>query len=233
MERIEKFNNITLYLGDSREILSKLIKNDNQISALITDPPYGIREAWGKAKTRTAGFAKRNSKYLKDYGKNKWDNNPIEYSFIEKLLKWTKYQIIFGGNYYPLPPTSCWLIWDKLTDGNDFADCEMAWTNFDRAIRIKRFLWRGCIRKERHILRIHPTQKPIEIMEWCLTQLPEDTNLIFDPFLGSGTTAIAALKLSSILNPEWSFIGIEANLEYFEMACKRIKLELRKPNLLR
>jgi DNA modification methylase len=127
--------------------------------------------------------------------------------------------IIWGGNYFDLPPTRCVLVWDKNNAGRDFADFEMAWTNLDQVAR-------------RMILRpmnmdggkVHPTQKPVALMEWCLGFLP-NAETILDPFMGSGTTLVACAKLGR------KGIGIELDPDYFEIACKRVQAAYDQPDL--
>jgi site-specific DNA-methyltransferase (adenine-specific)/modification methylase len=136
-----------------------------------------------------------------------------------------KTQIIFGGNYYALPPTSCWLVWDKLNGDTDFADCELAWTNMKKAVRRIRFLWNGCVRGNGEKRGDHPTQKPVNVMSWCLAQLPADTRSVLDPFMGSGTTGVAC-ALAGL-----SFTGIEREERYFEAACRRIAEAYKQPRL--
>lgn len=128
-------------------------------------------------------------------------------------------------NYYDLPPTSCWLVWDKLNGNSDFADCELAWTNLPKAVRRIRFLWNGCMRRERDIDREHPTQKPVDVMKWCIEHLPTPNTTILDPFMGSGTTLVAAQKLGR------TGIGIEREPKYFDIACRRIEQAMRQPDL--
>lgn len=224
-QRIEQLaDGVTLYLGDCREILPSLGKVD----AVVTDPPYGIGEAAGKAKTRTSGLATkfRNAQiYRRDYGDDAWDDKPIDAETMNLVCDSAQWAVIFGGNYYALPPTSCWLIWDKLNGETDFADCEMAWTNFPKAVRRIRWLWNGCMRMERNVEREHPTQKPIEVMKWCLEHVPPPASKILDPFMGSGTTGVAAVKLGR------KFIGIEIEPKYFDIACRRISEALKQPDM--
>jgi len=125
------------------------------------------------------------------------------------------YQAFFGGNYFTLPPTSCWLVWDKLNGKNDFADCELAWTNWPKAVRRLQWLWNGMIRQGNEE-RFHPTQKPLEVMKWVIELCPK-ADSVLDPFMGSGTTGVAAIQLGR------KFIGIERDERYFEIACKRIE----------
>lgn len=219
----EIIGNATLYLGDCLEILPTL----NKVDAVITDPPYGIGEAAGKAKTRTSGLTSkiRNAQeYRRDYGDSNWDDKTADEAVSLAISKATN-SIVFGGNYYDLPPTSCWLIWDKLNGTTDFADCELAWTNLKKAVRIKKLLWNGCMRAERHIERVHPTQKPIGIMEWCAGHLPPNSSTILDPFMGSGTTGVACMNLGR------KFIGIEIEPKYFEIACERIEQAQKQQRL--
>lgn len=109
--RKEVIGDCELYLGDCAEILPTLPKVD----AVVTDPPYGIGEAAGKAKTRTSGLtsALRGRDYRKDYGDDSWDDEPVSQELMDAVRKKSRWQIIFGGNYYELPPTPCWLVWDK------------------------------------------------------------------------------------------------------------------------
>lgn len=123
--RKEVIGAATLYLGDCRDILPTLAKVD----AVITDPPYGI----GEAKADNASRSKLAAS--KDYGADAWDDQPVPSDLMDAVVKAGKWAIVFGGNYYPMPPSSCWLVWDKLNGDNDFADCELAWTNWPKAVR--------------------------------------------------------------------------------------------------
>ena len=205
---------VELYLGDCREILPTL----GQLEAIVTDPPYGIGEAAGKNKSRGLLAVS------KDYGDLAWDNAPPPAWLIAMLRDMSRYQIIFGGNYYDLPPSSCWLVWDKKNGNTDFADCELAWTNLPKAVRKIEWLWHGMIRKGSDV-REHPTQKPLGVMAWALDQLPADVKRVCDPFMGSGTTGIAAIQKGV------QFVGIEREAPYFETACKRLDEALRAPKL--
>jgi len=206
---------VTLYLGDCREILPTLGKVD----AVVTDPPYGIGEAAGKNKSRSLLAVS------KDYGNFDWDNAPPAPWLLGLCRDISKWQIIFGGNYFDLPPSSCWLVWDKKNGNTDFADCELAWTNMPKAVRRIEWLWHGMIRKGSDV-REHPTQKPLGVMSWALDQLPADVRLVCDPFMGSGTTGVAAVTRGL------SFIGIEREPSYFETALARVSEALERPSLL-
>lgn len=202
---------MTLYLGDCREILPAI----GNVDAIVTDPPYGI----DAAKRGTIGTSKKAA--VRDYGAADWDAEPIDAAMVGLLLSCSRWQIIFGGNYFELGPTSCWLIWDKQNTG-DFADAEMAWTNLPKAVRLIQWRWNGMIRKGSDE-RVHPTQKPEGVMRWCIGHLPGDATLICDPFMGSGTTGVAAVKEGR------GFIGIEREPVYFEAAIKRVREALAAP----
>ena len=196
----------TLYNADCREVLPTLVKVDS----VITDPPYGIGEASKNHKSRGKLAA------AIDYGKSDWDDAPPDSGLIDSIVGAGDTAILFGGNYFNLPPSSCWLVWDKVNGSNDFADCELAWTNLQRSVRMFRHQWNGMLRdSERGIQRVHPTQKPVALMEWCIHLIEPAT--ILDPFMGSGTTGVAAA------NTGRAFIGIEREPKYFDIACKRIE----------
>lgn len=206
---------VTLYLGDCREILPALPRVD----AVVTDPPYGIGES-GK------NFASRSKLANADkYERSDWDNAPAAPEVIAAVRRLSKWQVIFGGNYFDLPPTTCVLVWDKMGPANDFADCELAWTNLPKAVRRIRYLWNGMIREEKDIPREHPTQKPLGVMKWAIEHIPPPATLILDPFMGSGTTGVAAVKLGR------KFIGIEIEPKYFDIACRRISEALKQPDM--
>lgn len=204
--KVETIGNATLYLGDAQIVLPTLPMCD----ALVTDPPYGIGESAGKNASRGKLAV------AKDYGNKSWDDNPIPQWLIDCAISRAKHSIIFGGNYYALPPSSCWLVWDKENGANDFADCELAWTNLQKAVRRIQYQWNGMLRANNEPRGDHPTQKPVQVMEWALMQLPEGCKTILDPFMGSGTTGVAAANLGM------NFIGIEREPEYFEAACRRM-----------
>jgi site-specific DNA-methyltransferase (adenine-specific)/modification methylase len=222
--RKETIGNCTLYLGDSAEIFPDL----GWFDACVTDPPYGIGESAGKAKTRTSGLTSRIKaahEYKRDYGDDDWDDAPPPKALIDMIRKTSKYQIIFGGNYFELPPTSCWLVWDKLNGKTDFADCELAWTNMTKAVRRIQFLWNGCMRQNGEKRGDHPTQKPVGVVKWAIGHLPKDVVTIIDPFMGSGTTGVACVELGKV------FVGIEREEKYFDAACRRIAAASYTPDM--
>jgi site-specific DNA-methyltransferase (adenine-specific) len=186
--------NARLICGDCMEVLPTLPKVD----ACITDPPYGIN-----ANKQTLGKGKKEFVRGSD-----WDDSAPEIALCvgagELLCFW-------GGNYFSdqLPVTNDWLIWHKKNDGRSFSECEMAWTNFGKQTRHISHNWSG---EEKN----HPKQKPLPIMLWCIEQAG-NPKTILDPFMGSGTTGVAAIQLGR------SFIGIEREPKYFDIACKRIE----------
>lgn len=206
---------IEIYCGDCRDIMPTLPKFD----ACVTDPPYGIGESAGKNKSRGCAAKAR------DYGNLDWDNGTVDQTLINSCVNSSVSCILFGGNYYAMPPTTCWLIWDKLING-DFADCELAWTNLKKAVRRIQYRWNGMIRQNNEPRGDHPTQKPVGVMKWCISQLPDTAITIFDPFMGSGTTGVAAVKMGR------KFTGIEREEKYYDIARRRIEDAMRQPDLL-
>jgi site-specific DNA-methyltransferase (adenine-specific)/modification methylase len=204
--REEVIGRARLLLGDCRDILPSL----ERVDLVCTDPPYGIGEARNKNASRSA-LAQSH-----DYGVSDWDDKPPEPELIAEIREKGKWQIVFGGNYFELPPTRCWLVWDKLNGANDFADCELAWTNLQKAVRRIAYRWHGMIREKGAQRGDHPTQKPLEVMRWCIGHAP-DAETILDPFMGSGTTGVAAVQMGR------AFIGIEREERYFEAAVRRIR----------
>ena len=200
--------NCELWHGDCREVLPLLPACD----LILTDPPYGIGEAAKNNKSR--GVLAQ----AKDYGKAQWDNEPPPAWVIELMRAKAKWQVLFGGNYYSLPPATCWLVWDKDNGENDFADCELAWTNLPKAVRRLRWKWHGMLQQDmaNKEEREHPTQKPVPVMRWALMQA-KGVQTVCDPFMGSGTTGVACVMEGL------QFVGIERERKYFDIACRRIE----------
>lgn len=196
-----------LLLGDCLEILPTLGKVD----AVVTDPPYGIGEDGGRFRDRKGG----GHRILPKGG---WDKATPPAEIFDFILECSNEQIIWGGNYFTdkLPPSKGWLYWQKLM-GGDFSDGELAWTSRDRALR--EFTFCNKIGG-----KVHPTQKPVQLMEWCLDFLP-DAKTILDPFMGSGTTGVACVRKGK------SFIGIEIDEGYFDIACARIRDAHSRPDM--
>lgn len=206
-----------LWHGDCREVLPLLPACD----LILTDPPYGIGEAAGKNKSRGKMAV------AKDYGNDAWDNEPPPAWVIELMRAKAKWQVLFGGNYYSLPPATCWLVWDKENGESDFADCELAWTNLPKAVRRLRWRWAGMLQQDmaNKEVREHPTQKPVPVMRWALMQV-RDAATVCDPFMGSGTTGVACVHEGR------RFVGIERERRYFDVACERIAQAQREQPLL-
>lgn len=208
--------NAELWHGDCREVLPTLPKVD----AVITDPPYGIGEAAGRNKSRGKLAV------AKDFGDDSWDDEPISDDLIRSVREAGKWTAIFGGNYYAMPPARCWLVWDKENGESDFADCELAWTNFPKAVRRIRYMWNGMLRANSEPRGDHPTQKPIGVMAWVINHVPAPCETVLDPFMGSGTTGVACMNLGR------KFIGIELERKYFDIACRRIEDAQRQARLI-
>lgn len=200
----------TIYHGDCLRVLPYLGKFD----LLLTDPPYGIDENSKKQKSRDK-LAK-----VTDYGDFNWDKEPPADWLFGLLRAITGKQVIFGGNYFPLPPSSCWLVWDKVNGQSDFADCELAWTNFKKAVRKIEYRWNGMLQQnmKNKDERLHPTQKPLSVIKWCM-DLAGDWQTVVDPFMGSGTTLRAAKDLGR------KAVGIEIDEKYCEIAVQRLRQE--------
>lgn len=205
----------TIYHGDSRELLQSLPICD----LILTDPPYGIGGHSERNESRAKGAGRLSSSiaYFTDYGEVKWDNRTPSKAEISLIIAAGKEAIIWGGNYFHVPPARGWLVWDKQNSG-DFADGEIAWTNLKTAVRIFRFTWNGMIRagEDSRKQRVHPTQKPVELMRWCLGFAP-NAESVCDPYMGSGPVLRAAKDLNR------KSIGIEIEERYCETAAKRLE----------
>lgn len=210
---------ITIYHGDCREVMDAV---NLSADLLLTDPPYGIgasrRSGFGNGVTGTykTGFLAGKTRIgTKTYKEGSWDDKPADAETLNAARALCKHQIIFGGNYFELPPARCWLLWDKVNGNTDFADAEMAWTNLDSAVRLIRYLWNGMM-KERPEVRFHPTQKPLAVMKWCIGKAPDNIQSVFDPYAGSGTTLVAAKECGL------QAIGIEQDEHYCAIIAKRL-----------
>ncbi|KRA00262.1 hypothetical protein ASD64_01425 [Mesorhizobium sp. Root157] len=207
-----------LILGDCREILPTL----GHFDAVLTDPPYGIGA--DAAASKVSGFQGGGMKAAKGvYAATDWDAAPPAQEVIDLMREISTHQIVFGGNYFHLPPSKCWLVWDKQTNGG-FADCELAWTNLNKPVRRIVHMWNGMLRKGGEERNEHPTQKPLGVMQWCLTHIPQ-AKTILDPFMGSGTTGVACVKAGR------TFVGIEREPSYFDIACRRIQKAVDQPDM--
>ena len=199
---------VKLYLGDCLDVLKTL--PEGSVDAVITDPPYGIGESGAKNNTR------KNLAAVRDYGNAAWDRK-VSREYIDALLWQAPYVVIFGGNFYAnwLPASSSWIVWDKDNTG-DFADCELAWTSHERAVRKFTWRWNGFI-KQAPEERFHLTQKPVALMRWVVENYTPGGATVLDPFMGSGTTGVACMQTGR------NFIGCEIEPKYYEIAKARIE----------
>ena len=209
--------NCRLILGDCLDVMREL---EPVSGAILTDPPYGLGASWGKA----AGWQGKCGKGRLWQGMPEWDATAADMSWLPAL---NVPAIVWGGNYFggDLPAEKGWLIWDKAADTIQ-AQAELAWTNCAPTVRVWRRSPLGVFgnggRNEE--LKVHPTQKPVALMEWCLGFLPK-AQTILDPFMGSGTTGVACAKLGR------SFVGIELDPDYFEIACRRVEEAYRQGDM--
>lgn len=196
---------------DNMELMARY--EDNYFDLAIVDPPYGI------------GITK--NKRLNNNSNNDWDNEIPNAEYFNKLKRVSKNQIIWGGNYFieHLKNTRCFLNWDKLNHSDTYADCEMAWTSFDKNAKIFKYMWdgnrygfpnaiQGVGKKS---IRTHPTQKPVKLYEWLLMNYAKKGDKILDTHLGSGSIAIACHNLG------YDLTACELDKDYYEAAMKRIE----------
>lgn len=175
----------------------------------VVDPPYGLD------KKSTQGSGKLKNKCLNRGNINKWDIRPSK-SYFKELFRVSKNQIIWGGNYFPLPPTRCFICWDKQQVWENFSQCEFAWTSFDKPAKHVTIPNRGG-QADRN--KFHPTQKPVELYAYLLRVFARPGNRILDTHLGSGSSRIAAYKMG------FDFYATEIDKDYFLAQEKRFKEE--------
>ena len=194
-----------VYLEDCVTALKRF--NDNHFDLAIVDPPYGIGAGDKK-------FINGKSKTVKNYYReNDWDKERPSKEYFDELLRVSKNQIVWGGNYFAdyLGAFRCFICWDKTIHGNSYADCELAWTSFDKVARY----YRKNIAQVNSEGRMHPTQKPITLYDFVLKEFAKEGDLILDTHLGSGSSRIAAYKGG------FNFVGFEIDQEYYEKQEKR------------
>ena len=207
----------TIYNEDCLETMKRM--PDKSIDLILTDPPYGI----GISKTGLVGGSDSKSKLakLKQYTASDWDAKIPSREVFEEMFRVSKNQVIFGGNYFVeyLQNSPCWIVWDKDNGNTSFADCELAWTSFDTSVRLKRYRWNGMLQEnmKHKEERYHPTQKPVPLMRWILAKYAKEGDVIYDPFMGSGTTARACADLG------FAYIGSEISKEYCDIAEERLR----------
>lgn len=194
-------NGIYIIHGDCREVLPSL----SPVDLVLTDPPYGIAAVWKGGAGK--GWGKANAQKAE---RNEWDGTPPSQETIDLVLSKCGDAIIWGGNYFNLPPSRCWLVWNKPERNFTLAEAELAWTSLDAVVRVF-----DCRRSDPG--REHPTQKPLDLMRWCLGFVD---GTVLDPFMGSGTTLRAAKDLGR------QAIGIELEERYAEIAARRLDQEV-------
>lgn len=206
-KRVEVIGDCTLYLGDCKDVLATL----DSFDAVITDPPFGL----GKKMSGGTWAAKVGFKEMLV-----WDSSAPSIQLLEAICDKAPKCVMWGGNYFGLPPSRCWLVWDKCNAVPTMADVELAWTNLDRPA--KRFS--GTVGRVEYG---HPTQKPLDLMLWTIKQVDRGAAVqtILDPFMGSGTTGVACVQMGR------RFVGIEREPKYFDIACRRIEEAYRQPRL--
>lgn len=196
---------------------------DNAFDLAVVDAPYGINQGGEKNKTRSC------MAMSKDY-KPFQDDKPPDAGYFAELFRVSKNQIVFGANHFisKIPiDSSCWIVWDKQNGENDFADCELAWTSFQSAVRIFRFRWQGMLQgnmKEKE-MRIHPTQKPVSLYRWIYQNYAKAGDKILDTHLGSGGSRIAAYDAGL------DFVGCEIDKEYFDKQEERFAAHTAQQSL--
>jgi site-specific DNA-methyltransferase (adenine-specific) len=213
-------------LGDCMEGMKQY--PDKYFDLGLVDVPYGIDEANGKNASRNKGFGSGNTKskkitFSKDYGVKNWDKEPPLTEYFLELFRVSKNQIIWGANHFisRIPyDSSCWIVWDKDNGESDFADCELAWTSFKKAVRKYKFRWNGLLQQDmkNKETRIHPTQKPVKLYSWIYDKYLPNGGKVIDSHLGSGSNRIAADKAGNI-----DFYGWEIDKDYYEAQEKRWK----------
>lgn len=216
--------NATLYNSDCMEYLSTL--PDNAFDLAVCDPPYGIKQD---------GYRENNRSKLatsKNYHKALWSQKPPSPEYFTELRRVSRNQIIWGGNHLADligKKSPCWLVWKKFTTGN-FADCELAYTSFDTAVRLFEYPWNGMIQgfhgsKSKNEERIHPTQKPIALYEWIYANYAQPSQRILDTHMGSGSSVIAALNIG------FEIVACELEQVHFTDAIERISRSQQQERL--
>jgi len=196
-----KIGTATLIHGDCEEFMRDL--PDKCFDLAVVDPPYGIGAS--------VGFGRSQRESRKIIKKDSWDNDIPNEKYFSDLFRVSVDRVIWGGNYFPLPPSRCFLVWDKLNSGRDFADCEQAWTSFDKVARM--FQYRVATDYKE---RIHPTQKPVKLYEWIYSNYAKPGQTILDTHGGSMSSVIAALNMG------FEITYIEKDEDYFNAAVERV-----------
>lgn len=179
---------------------------DKEFDLAIVDPPYGL----GK-RTVDGGGVNRMIRFMDDMRRTNWDDATPTAEYFEQLMRVSKNQIIWGGNYFGLPAHRTFVVWDKMTYITTMSQVELAWTSFDSPARYVKI-------NSNQLDRFHPTQKPVKLYNWLLKEYAEKGHRILDTHLGSGSSAISAHYFGC------DFVGCEIDKEYYEKACKRFKV---------
>ena len=227
---MEKLGNITLHNADCMDIMKSF--SDKQFDLAIVDPPYGIgadkaqnNAAQSRINANGKSKAGRGWKMYKD---TDWDNETPTAEYWNELKRISKNQIVWGGNYFTeyLKPSMGWILWDKGQRDFSLADGELAWTSFDKALRIfEMSRGKALAKNNEQGGRFHPTQKPVQLYKWLLNKYAKAGDTILDTHLGSGSSAIAAH------DGGFEFTGIELDEEYYNAAKERLILHQRQLNL--
>lgn len=216
---------VELLQGDCMDYMRSL--PDKAFDLAIVDPPYGIDAAntfGGEQRRSGNGAAMKTAFEKKD-----WDAGIPDSAYFEELMRVSKNQIVWGANYmsHLLPPSMGWVVWDKDNGTTKFSDAELAFTSFNRALRIWKYTWNGMIQGDmkNKETRIHPTQKPVKLYEWLLSNYAKEGDRILDTHLGSGSSAIAAHYGG------FEFVGIELDEDYYKAAVERFNTETEQISL--
>ena len=217
---LEKLCDINLYQGDCMDLLKQT--PDKYYELALVDPPYGIgasKGTWGSS----------NKGKITNYGKKEWDSISPDEEYFNELIRVSENQIIFGANHFisKIPfDSSCWIVWDKDNTG-DFADCELAWTSFNTAVRKFKFRWNGMLQEnmKKKEVRIHPTQKPVQLYKWLLQKYAKEGDKILDTHFGSLSIGIACHDL------HFELTASELDKEYYELGKNRLMWHQKQLNL--
>lgn len=203
---------------------------DKYFDLCIVDPPYGI----GASTEVFTRKGKQTGKSLAisglNYKNSTWDKEPPSKEYFKELFRISRNQIIWGANHFIEQfnkNSSCWIVWDKLTGNNYYADCELAWASFKSAVRKFSFMWKGMFQEnmKNKEIRIHPTQKPVALYEWLLKNYAKKGDKILDTHLGSASSIIACKKFG------FDYLGFELDKEYFDLASERLNRFDRQENM--
>ena len=208
-----KHGNITLIHGDCMEYMESM---GWKADLAIVDPPYGIGDRmYGKPGGNVIKGEKNRKKFFEQMKSKKWDSKIPDKAYFDELFRVSKNQIIFGGNYFPLPPTRGVIVWDKMVYVPTMSQVELAWTSFDKPARLVKI-------DNNDKNRLHPTQKPVALYKWLLTNYAKKGDRIIDTHGGSMSIAIACYDLG------FELVCIEKDKDYFNAAVKRFKQHIKQ-----